>query len=770
MKKYIFFVLSLLISLSTFSQGIEIRRAGSGISIKDGNTTRTYPKGVGTLLEGGKLYLRTGQQIIRTIPSHTIVSVPSAPSLLALQDSILLMTAALPVISTGGGGEISSAAIHSALGYTPANASSLSAAQSALSSKANTSDVNNALDSKADVATVSEIQTTLASKANTSTVNSALALKADQTALTSGLASKANSSDVTSSLALKADASTVSTLSTTVSGKADATTVNSALALKADAATTTSSLAAKANTADVNIALDLKANTSTVNSALALKADATSVTSLLAAKADASTTTSALALKADATALTSGLAGKADISALTSGLAGKVGTTGDETIGGIKQWSTTQRFAGTWANKPLIVGTIGQSGVIAFARGSDGSTQGRFGYKSQGENNIIEAFAPGGSGAFEINTNGGTGLKVFSDGRTVIQKGGTYTNDAHHDLQVKGPALLSSFVKIGGSIETNPDSIKFFANNDAAIAGGVKINQWYYTVAENGDWIPKIAHAVSLEPIFGEKVSSGNTRMILGASYKAQSANEDHNNRRATNKTTPIYRFEVNRGEYWQTDSVNKNSNNIGGTTWVKERTEMYQEGADILFNQDVWVAYSFYIEPGADISYGVNTDFYCMLGQWHPGDGVPSGGPSWAIELSGQGTLTLITRGQEDLIPPFTGGRPWAVDRGITTVTRGAWHNIVVRARHNHLTNAGQIEWWVDGSPITLVGGGAAAIGNNYSKIGYWKFGIYRTSNAANLAVRYANVIVKVDPTNSNAVNSNTLKGLVSSPLPLTP
>jgi len=803
MKKYIFFVLSLLISVSTFSQGIEIRRAGSGISIKDGNTTRTYPKGVGTLLEGGTLYLRTGQQIIRSIPSHTVVSVPSAASLSALQDSILVLLAPLPTLSTGEGGEVSSAAIQSALGYTPANAATVAG-------KANASEVTAALDNKQDLLVPG---TTIKTVDGASPLGSGDIVTKNASNLTSGTLPDARlsanipnltraetftnktisgssntitningsniatgtvpdarlSSEITKNTATQALSNkTIDGDVNTVQDLPQAATkfLSDSLAKKANSSTVAAGLALKANITDVNAALDLKANATTVNAAIALKADASTTTAALGAKADASATTAALGLKADQSALTAGLAGKADATALTSGLAGKVGTTGDETIGGIKQWSTTQRFAGTWANKPLIVGITGQSGVLAFARGSDGSTQARIGYKSAGENNIIEIFAPGGSGAAELNTNGGTALKVFSDGRTVIQKGGTYTNDAHHDLQVKGPALLSSFVKIGGSIETNPDSIKIFANNDEAIAGGLAPGKVYKSEADNGDWLVKITRPV-VQPVFSEKVSTGTTRLLwpgtsLEQSYKAQSPNQIYNIQRAANKTNPVYRFEIRQGENWASDSPNNTQNGA-----VKERTEMYQEGMSIPFDVDVWVAYSLYIEPGDSINYN-NTNYYCMLGQWHPGDAIPSGGPSWAIELSGLGRLNLITRGQENLVPPFTGGRPYLVDQADTTVTRGEWHDMVFRVRQNKNTLTGQIDWWVDGRQIPLVDGGLAAIGNDHDVIGYWKFGIYRTSNANTLAVRYANMAVLVDPTNSNTVNPGTLKGRIDHPLPI--
>lgn len=447
---------------------------------------------------------------------------------------------------------------------------------------------------------------------------------------------------------------------------------------------------------------------------------------------------------------------------------GKASLSGTQTFTASNTFSSTQRFTATWANKPLIVGVTGNSGVIAFARGSDGSNQALVGYKSSGENNAFAITNPSGSGTVEFGTVGGTALKIFNDARVVVQRGGTLTNSGKHDFHVNGTASVSSYASIGGGLTLNPDSIKTFSDNDEAIAGGLPPGKLYKSEADNGDWVVKMTRPM-VEPVFSEKVSSGSTRLLWAGtsfeqSYKAQSPNLNHNLQRAANKTNPVYRFEIRRFENWATDSVNNNTQN----GQYKERTEMYAEGMSIPFDVDVWVSYSIYIEPGADITYGGNTNYYCMLGQWHPGDGVASGGPSWGIELLGQGNLNLFTRGQEDLVPPFTGGRPYLVDQANVNVTRGEWHNMVFRVRQNKNTLAGQIEWWLDGNPVTLVSGGAAAIGNDYSTIGYWKFGIYRTSNANTLAVRYANMAVLVDPTNSNTVNPGTLKGRIDHPLPI--
>lgn len=282
----------------------------------------------------------------------------------------------------------------------------------------------------------------------------------------------------------------------------------------------------------------------------------------------------------------------------------------------------------------------------------------------------------------------------------------------------KYPSLVSnifvdSLVMSGGYMKTNQYGVSF-------VAGGNGIQPNVYTQLSNGDSL---------------QLSSGY--------FKAQTPNLSYSLRKSTSTCAPTFRFEIKKGENWPGDTGTVVGNTTDGNRQngaVKERAELYHRRTSIPMKVDVWVSYSVYIEPGDSIKYG-NTDYYCMLGQWHPGDGVPSGGPSWAIELSEIGKLNLITRGQDTLVPPFTGGQPKAVDRGDTLVTRGEWHHIVVRARHDK--SFGQIDWWVDGKLIHLNQRTNIPIGNDHSAIGYWKFGIYRTTNVRDLAVRYANVEV---------------------------
>ena len=209
----------------------------------------------------------------------------------------------------------------------------ITALNSGLATKANTTDVTAALALKADITT---LNSSLATKANTTDVTASLTLKANITALDNGLATKANTTDITAlnnSLATKANTTDV-TASLTL--KADITALDNGLATKANTTDVTAlnnSLATKANTADVTDALALKANITALDNGLATKANTADVTALnnsLATKANTADVTDALALKANITALDNGLATKAntaDVTALNNSLATKANTT-----------------------------------------------------------------------------------------------------------------------------------------------------------------------------------------------------------------------------------------------------------------------------------------------------------------------------------------------------------------------------------------------------------------------------------------------------------
>lgn len=130
--------------------------------------------------------------------------------------------------------------------------------------------------------------------------------KLDVTTFNTAIATKANSSDVTTSLNLKAD-------KTALAAKADATALTAGLAGKVDTTTLTTELAKKVDNTALATALTSKVDLTTLNTSLANKADISALNAkaditALGLKADTSALTSGLALKVDKTTT---IAGKA---------------------------------------------------------------------------------------------------------------------------------------------------------------------------------------------------------------------------------------------------------------------------------------------------------------------------------------------------------------------------------------------------------------------------------------------------------------------------
>ncbi|WP_439582983.1 heparin lyase I family protein [Dyadobacter bucti] len=275
-----------------------------------------------------------------------------------------------------------------------------------------------------------------------------------------------------------------------------------------------------------------------------------------------------------------------------------------------------------------------------------------------------------------------------------------------------------------------------YADNAAALAGGLKVDDVY----KNADSVLTSVHPAIGLPTYLDNVSSGNTRTLYAGTafeqvWKAQSAGEPWSIAKtsSTAPTTPGFRFEVRPGDVWPTDETNIQNGQ------QKERSEVYQNGVTLPYDQDIWTIISVKIEPGADIYYGNprNADYNCFLLQWH--QKRLGGGPSWGIDLVGQGELRFTTRGQQNAPDEGLPSLPAQV-RGTATVPRGVWFSIVVRARHNK--NTGQFQAWVNETEVCNVSN--IPLGYNDDAIGYQKFGIYRTAHSTGykvpLAVQFQN------------------------------
>jgi hypothetical protein len=228
---------------------------------------------------------------------------------------------------------------------------------------------------------------------------------------------------------------------------------------------------------------------------------------------------------------------------------------------------------------------------------------------------------------------------------------------------------------------------------------------------------------------------------------------------KSTSTCAPIFRFELHPGDNWPSDTGSTPGSTTDGNRQngkIKERSELSQPNMNIPFNNTtdvtIWMAYSMYIEPGANVTYKLK-DHFCFLGQWH---GSGNADASWDFYFRGQDSLVLQTRG----IDLFTGDENLlAVNRKVSMVSRGTWHDFVVKVTHS-LKGTGAVQWWLDGEEQCNINN--IYVGWDRTTVGYWKFGIYRTAASSNvqtdLAIRYANM----------EVSTSSLIDRVANPRPL--
>lgn len=190
---------------------------------------------------------------------------------------------------------------------------------------------------------------------------------------------------------------------------------------------------------------------------------------------------------------------------------------------------------------------------------------------------------------------------------------------------------------------------------------------------------------------------------------------------RSVNKQA-IQRFEVHQGD------------KAGFDTGPIERVEA-SAGAVVPPGADIWIAFSLMVENGAEFSAA-----WCSFIQFHgaPGVGDPhkaSWPPCFSMELRGS-EFILTTRSEESLYPGS--GSPIEFIRySDKFFERGVFHDIVLRLRFARTGN-GLLQAWMDGQVMF-----DAAIPMGYNDVNgpYMKYGIYRATNPASLAVQFANL-----------------------------
>ena len=223
-------------------------------------------------------------------------------------------------------------------------------------------------------------------------------------------------------------------------------------------------------------------------------------------------------------------------------------------------------------------------------------------------------------------------------------------------------------------------------------------------------------------------VASERLTSIRGNSYVPESAGHDWNIQRAINMSADVIRFEVRQGDQWQEDR-NSGEN--------KERSELdgYRKRWDD--KTPVWGSYSFFIEPGATY----HSD-WTAIGQMH-GSRVRSFHVHFTNEL-----LTIYS---EHVV------RTGTVIEGRFSgkISRAIWHSVVFHLIQNS-SNAGRLEYWLDGKKIVDFNGSIGGDGNQ----AYWKFGIYRGYGPISepFAILYANM----------EVGTVDLSSRIDNPLPI--
>ncbi|KAA6441185.1 hypothetical protein FEM33_03425 [Dyadobacter flavalbus] len=248
----------------------------------------------------------------------------------------------------------------------------------------------------------------------------------------------------------------------------------------------------------------------------------------------------------------------------------------------------------------------------------------------------------------------------------------------------------------------------------------------FYEPSEINDLHEETAHTLFPEQYASVGVS-GSMITMFDKLYNTQTPNKQWSLQKAINKSSPVYRMEVNAGEVWTGDYTNQ----------YRERSEFYLKNYQMPYDRDVWLSFAIRIEPGEPLVLAPSD--FCYIGQFHasedPGD--ISSPPVLGIRLTDMDTANVYTCATLD--NPHTRS-PKSVLRGTTQFTRGIWHKNVMRIRFS--PTKGQLQWWKDGKELLNIDN--VGIGYPDATGPYWKFGIYRSPMPRKLVVEYANMEVQ--------------------------
>jgi hypothetical protein len=215
---------------------------------------------------------------------------------------------------------------------------------------------------------------------------------------------------------------------------------------------------------------------------------------------------------------------------------------------------------------------------------------------------------------------------------------------------------------------------------------------------------------------------------IRGTPYEAESSGTDWSIRRTSAGAIDLVRFEVRAGDIWSEDRASGEN---------KERSELdgYKRRYD--YGSNVWGAYSFLIEPGAEYQSD-----WTAISQMHGSKIRP-----FHIHFKA-GRLIVYSEALASRSGPQTSIRYNEI------LSRNEWHHVVFHLREG--ATDGQLEIWLDGKKAVDFSGMIGAVGNQ----AYWKFGIYRGYGpiATPLAIEFANM----------EVGTTELASRVATPLPV--
>ncbi|OAF13581.1 hypothetical protein AYJ54_43405 [Bradyrhizobium centrolobii] len=215
---------------------------------------------------------------------------------------------------------------------------------------------------------------------------------------------------------------------------------------------------------------------------------------------------------------------------------------------------------------------------------------------------------------------------------------------------------------------------------------------------------------------------------IRSTPYVPESSGTDWSIRRAAAGAIDIMRFEVRAGDIWSEDRASGEN---------KERSELDGYKRRFEYGSDVWGAYSFLIEPGAEYQSD-----WTAISQMHGSKIRP-----FHIHFK-LGRLIVYSEAMGSPSGPQTSIRYNEM------LSRNEWHHVVFHLREG--VPNGKLEIWLDGKKAVDFSGMIGAAGNQ----AYWKYGIYRGYGpiATPFAIQFANM----------EVGTSELASRVATPLPV--